>query len=95
MDEKEYMKSVIVKMQQKAAELQAEGKKEEAIECNMIGRWLFELKMLQDSMRCKFAVSMANGFLSESNGRFDSPDILADKAVECADALIERLKKSV
>ena len=96
MTQKEKIKELLKKFHEEIEALHNEGKHEEACDKQFIAQCLFDLMMLQDSMRCKFAAQMLAGFIGnskESSGT--NYEQRAEFAVKQADALIKKLKEEI
>lgn len=95
MNQKELIKSQLKKFNEEIEALHKEGKHEEAAEKQFIAQCLFDLMMLQDSMRCKFAAQMLTGILSNPEVTETTYEKMAECAVKQADALIQKLKEEI
>ena len=96
MNQKELIKRQLKKFNEEIEALHKEGKHEEAAEKQFIAQCLFDLMMLQDSMRCKFAAQMLTGLLSNTKESAGTDyESRAEFAVKQADALIQKLKEEI
>lgn len=95
MNQKELIKSQLKKFNEEIEALHKEGKHEEAAEKQFIAQCLFDLMMLQDSMRCKFAAQILTGILSNPETTDTTYEKMAENAVKQADALIQKLKEEI